>query len=109
MQLMPETARPLAQRRGLAFGAGEILDDPGVNLRLGTEFLAKLLREFGDPRLALAAYNAGPVRVREWWGARRSPDLEVFVEQIPFDETRHFVKRVLVSWEEYRRIYGAGG
>jgi len=107
MQLMPETARPLALRRGFAFGNGELLDEPGPNLELGAEFLAKLLREFGNPRLALAAYNAGPVRVREWWEARRSEDLEIFVEQIPFEETRHFVKRVLVSWEEYRRLYGA--
>ncbi len=109
MQLMPETARSLARRRGLAFGDGDLLDDPKVNLELGTEFFVGLLREFGDPRLAVAAYNAGPVRVRAWWGARRGDDLEVFVEQIPFDETRHFVKRVMVSWEEYRRVYGASG
>ncbi len=107
MQVMPETARSLMLRRGLAFGTGELLDEPGLNLELGTEFLAKLLREFGDPRLALAAYNAGPARVREWWDARRGADLEAFVEQIPFEETRYFVKRVLVSWEEYRRVYGA--
>jgi len=106
MQLMPHTARPMALRRGLAFGDGDLLADPRVNLELGSEFLARLLREFGDPRLALVAYNAGPVRAREWWRARRSDDLEVFVEEIPFDETRAFVKRVLVSWEEYRRIYG---
>lgn len=106
MQLMPQTARSLALRRGLAFGNGELLDEPGPNLELGAEVLSRFLREFGDPRLALAAYNAGPARVREWREARRSEDLEVFVEQIPFDETRHFVKRVLVSWEEYRRIYG---
>ena len=107
MQLMPDTARPMVLRRGLALGAGELLEEPRLNLELGAEFLGKLLREFGDPRLAVAAYNAGPVRVREWWQARRSDDLEAFVEQIPFDETRYFVKRVLVSWEEYRRIYGA--
>ena len=106
MQLMPETARPLAQARRLAFNNGELLDDPVANLDLGTAFLAALLREFGDARLAVAAYNAGPARVREWWGARRSDDLEVWVEQIPFNETRAFVKRVMLSWDEYRRLYG---
>jgi soluble lytic murein transglycosylase len=45
--------------------------------------------------------------VREWWSARRSEDLDVFVEQIPFNETRAFVKRVMLSWDEYRRLYGA--
>lgn len=106
MQLMPETARPMAARQRMAFGQGELLDAPAVNLQMGTAFLAGLLKEFGEPRLAAAAYNAGPARVRKWWAARRSDDVEVFVEQIPFDETRHFVKRVMVAWEEYRRIWG---
>ncbi len=106
MQLMPDTARGVAFRRGVASGDGELPDEPAANLRLGAAYLAALLREFSDPRLAAAAYNAGPARVREWWAARRNDDLELFIEQIPFDETRHFVKRVMVSWEEYRRIYG---
>jgi soluble lytic murein transglycosylase len=105
MQLMPATARPMAEHRGLAFAGGDLLDDPVVNLEIGAAFLAGLLREFKDPRLALAAYNAGPARLRQWWQARRSDDIEVFVEQIPFDETRAYVKRVMLSWDEYRRIY----
>jgi len=107
MQLMPATARPMAEHRGLVFAGGELLDDPGANLDIGTAFLAGLLREFKDPRLALAAYNAGPSRARQWWQARRTNDLEAWVEQIPFDETRGYVKNVMFSWEEYRRLYGA--
>jgi soluble lytic murein transglycosylase len=107
MQLMPETAQPLAEIRGLAMANGDLLDDPRTNLEFGATFLAGLLREWGDARLALAAYNAGPKRARQWWQARRTSDLEAFVEQIPFDETRHYVKRVMLSWEEYRRIYGS--
>lgn len=99
MQVMPATA----QRLGRADG----LDDPRANLEIGTTFLAGLLKQFGDPRLALAAYNAGPKRLRDWWKARKGDDVEVFVEQIPYDETRQYVKRVMVSWEEYRRIYGS--
>jgi soluble lytic murein transglycosylase len=105
MQLMPSTARPMADLRGLAFEGGSLLDDPSANLDIGASFLASLLKEFGDPRLALAAYNAGPKRARDWWKARRTNDMEAWVEQIPFDETRHYVKRVMLSWEEYRRIY----
>ncbi len=108
MQLLPATAQPMAEVRGLAFRDGALLDEPRVNLELGASFLAGLLREFGDPRLALAAYNAGPSRVREWWTARRTNDVEAWVEQIPYDETRHYVKRVVLSWEEYRRIWGGG-
>ena len=109
MQLMPATARPMAEHRGLSFAGGELLDDPGANLEIGTAFLAGLLREFKDPRLAVAAYNAGPARVRQWWQTRRTSDLEAWVEQIPFDETRQYVKRVMFSWQEYRRLYGSGG
>jgi soluble lytic murein transglycosylase len=106
MQLMPGTAQPMAGHRGWPFRGGDLLDDPGSNIQLGTSFLASLIREFGDPRLALAAYNAGPRRARQWWQGRRNDDIEAFVEEIPFDETRQYVKRVMLSWEEYRRIYG---
>ncbi|MGH7343629.1 MAG: transglycosylase SLT domain-containing protein, partial [Candidatus Rokuibacteriota bacterium] len=99
MQLMPATARLMSP-------SGD-LDDPVFNIELGTRFLASLMREFNDPRLALAAYNAGPNRVRQWLSTRRSDDMEAFVEQIPFDETRLYVKKVVLSWEEYRRIYGS--
>jgi soluble lytic murein transglycosylase len=107
MQIMPGTAQPMAEVRGLPFQDGDLLDDPRANVHLGTSYLAALLREFIDPRLALAAYNAGPARVRQWWQGRRTNDLEAFVELIPFDETRQYVKRVMLSWEEYRRIYGS--
>ena len=99
MQLMPATARLMAP-------TGD-LEDPGFNIELGTRFLAGLIREFNDPRLALAAYNAGPNRVRQWLSTRRSDDIEAFVELIPFDETRLYVKKVVLSWDEYRRIYGS--
>ena len=46
--------------------------------------------------------------MREWWSARRTSDMEAFVEQIPYEETRLYVKRVMGSWEEYRRLYGLG-
>jgi soluble lytic murein transglycosylase len=105
MQLMPATAQPMAEQSGMPFGGGDLLDDPRANLQLGTSFLASLMREFGDPRLALAAYNAGPRRARQWWQASKTSDLEAFVEQIPFDETRGYVKRVMLSWDEYRRLY----
>jgi soluble lytic murein transglycosylase len=106
MQLMPETGRAVARARQIPFPDAEVLDEPQVNLELGSTFFGGLLREFGDPRLAAAAYNAGPTRVREWWAKRRTDDLEVWVEQIPFNETRAFVKRVWLSWHEYQRVYG---
>jgi len=107
MQLMPATAQPMATVRGWAFRDGTLLDDPAANIQMGTSFLASLVREFTDPRVALAAYNAGPGNARKWWKARRGDDVDVWVEQIPFDETRNYVKKVTLSWEEYRRVYGS--
>jgi peptidoglycan lytic transglycosylase len=106
MQLMPDTGRAVAQARRIPFPDAEVLDQPATNLEIGTIFLGGLLREFGDARLAAAAYNAGPTRVREWWANRKTDDLEVWVEQIPYNETRAFVKRVMLSWQEYQRVYG---
>jgi soluble lytic murein transglycosylase len=106
MQLMPDTGRAVAQARQIPFPDVEVLDQPVTNLELGATFFGGLLREFGDARLAAAAYNAGPTRAREWWANRKTEDLEVWVEQIPFNETRAFVKRVMLSWQEYQRVYG---
>jgi soluble lytic murein transglycosylase len=108
MQLMPATAQPMAQVRGWSFRDGDLLDDPAANIQMGSAFLAGLVREFGDPRIAIAAYNAGPRRAREWWKARKSDDIEAWIEHIPYDETRQYVKRVALSWDEYRRIYAPG-
>ena len=107
MQLMPDTARQLARARGMDFRDGDLLDDPAANVELGAAYLGWLVREFGEARLAVAAYNAGPNRVKEWWAARKSDDLEVWVEQIPYNETRNFVRRVSVGYEEYRRLYAS--
>jgi soluble lytic murein transglycosylase len=106
MQLMPDTGRAVAQARQIPFPDPDVLDQPVTNLEIGATFFGSLLREFRDARLAAAAYNAGPTRVREWWANRKTDDLEVWVEQIPFNETRAFVKRVMLSWQEYQRVYG---
>src|SRR5437660_12372372 len=108
MQLLRQSAWTVAARRGLQWKDGDLLDEPGPNLRIGAAVLADLLKEFADPRLAIAAYNAGTAVVRGWWDARRTSDVEAFVEQMAYEETREYVKRVIVSWEEYRRLYGAG-
>jgi soluble lytic murein transglycosylase len=105
MQLMPDTGREVARARQIPFPDAEVLDQPGTNLEIGTIFFGGLFREFGDARLAAAAYNAGPTRVREWWANRKTDDLEIWVEQIPYNETRAFVKRVMLSWQEYQRVY----
>jgi peptidoglycan lytic transglycosylase len=108
MQLMPDTARVVAQEIGRPLGEVAALWEPGVNITLGSRYLAQLNARFREPILAVAAYNAGPHRVQQWVAERPQADLEEFVDQIPFDETRGFAKRVFTSWHHYRRLYGDG-
>jgi soluble lytic murein transglycosylase len=107
MQLMPETARLVAAETGLRLAEPAGLWEPPVNIALGAHYLAQLRGRFQEPLLAVASYNAGPHRVQRWLRDLRHADLEEFVDQIPFDETRAFVKRVFSSWHHYRRLYGA--
>jgi soluble lytic murein transglycosylase len=107
MQLMPDTARLIASDAGVRFAEPAALWEPPVNIALGAHYLAQLRGRFQEPLLAVASYNAGPHRVQRWLREIKSADLEEFVDQIPFDETRAFVKRVFASWHNYRRLYGA--
>jgi soluble lytic murein transglycosylase len=108
MQLMPDTARLLAQELGRPLGELAALWEPPLNIALGTRYLGQLRGRFQEPLLAVAGYNAGPHRVQRWVAERPRADIEEFVDQIPFDETRAFAKRVFTSWHHYRRLYGSG-
>lgn len=109
MQLMPETAARVAAETNIANPPD--LDTPGVNIALGTHYLARLHGEFGgDLVLTIAAYNAGPYAVRRWLNdAHPIQDPETFVEDIPYPETQRYVKRVLGSYDRYRSLYGPPG
>src|SRR5512145_1795033 len=81
------------------------LTDPATNIRIGAAYLGELLARYGrQPALALAAYNAGGGAVARWLGARGGLELDEFVEEIPIDETRGYVKRVLRSFAAYRLL-----
>ncbi|MFM1654240.1 lytic transglycosylase domain-containing protein [Brevibacillus sp. B_LB10_24] len=106
MQLMPDTANWIIKQAKFQGLAMEYLDDPKVNIDIGTWYLSYLLKQFdGDKVLALAAYNAGPGSVNKWltqeiWDGSRER-----VEDIPYGETRHYVQRVLYYQEKYQKIY----
>ena len=108
MQIMPATARWTARRIGLAYTPA-LIADREMNLRLGTAYLKLILDDFGGSQaLAAAAYNAGPGRPRKW---REGPSLEpaVWAENIPFPETRDYVKKVLSNATWYAVLMGAPG
>jgi soluble lytic murein transglycosylase len=103
MQLMPDTARQMAQELGINFNLGRLTRDADYNKQLGSAFLSKLLERYdGEQALAVAAYNAGPARVDEWLerhGDPRIGDISVsaWVRQIPFKETREYTSKILAE------------
>ncbi len=106
---MPATAQLEAKTLGLPKPSNVAALEPMLNARLGAAHLARHLREFhGNPALALAAYNAGPGHVRTWLRRHGNLPLDEFVERIPLDETRGYVKRVLETWGIYRLLRGEG-
>lgn len=105
MQVMPATGRALARLEGIRFQTSRLYE-PTVSIRFGTRYLRQILDEFADrPELALAGYNAGPHRVRRWTGRDYTLPAEQFIEEIPFTETRNYVKLVMRNEALYRRLY----
>ena len=106
MQLMPVTANAVAQRYGFPAVGREELFDQETNIRLGVRYLGQLLEQYGgNLAYAVAAYNAGPIAVNSWFAVHRGREQDEFVELIPYQETRLYVKRVLRSYGEYRRLH----
>jgi soluble lytic murein transglycosylase len=104
LQLRPETAFRLQALLGTS-GATD-LSDPADNLRLGVTYLALLGDRFPDPAAVLAAYNAGPAAAARWARAGAGVPLDEWVEDIPFRETRQYVRGVMADWARYRRLRG---
>ncbi len=108
MQLMPATAHLVAKKINLPYQRARLIEDMGYNMQLGRAYLGQLLEDFeGSTAMALAAYNAGPHRVKRWikaFGDPRRPDVDPvdWIERIPFSETRNYVQRVLEGQVVYR-------
>ena len=96
MQLMPATARETASKLGVPYRNEQQLFDPAMNIRLGSAYLKRLLDVYdGNRILAAAAYNAGPGRVKRWREQSTNKPMDVWVESIPYRETRNYVQNVL--------------
>ncbi len=107
MQLMPPTAKEHASRLGIPFATSR-LENPDVNLRLGTFHLKMLIDMFrGNAYLAVASYNAGQGNVMKWRRAAPRKPMDEFLESIPFQETRNYVKRVTMLRSSYARLTAA--
>jgi soluble lytic murein transglycosylase len=108
MQLLPGTAKMEARRLGLGWRGSASLSDPNTNLALGTAHLAQMLaRHGGQPYLATAAYNAGPAPVARWLAQRPPQQIDLWIETIPYRETRDYVVRILAFSAIYDwRLHG---
>lgn len=108
MQLMPATAKFIAKKEQMPFSVPRLTTDGDYNVLLGRAYLEHLLDDFGGSYvLAIAAYNAGPGRVREWLNEYGDPrgghvDMVEWIEILPFTETRRYVQHILNNLQIYR-------
>jgi soluble lytic murein transglycosylase len=108
MQIVPSTGRKLGRRLGLRRVTAKSLTVPAINVRIGTAYFASLIKKFGTVYYALGAYNAGDSRVARWRAERPGLPREEFIDDIPFPETQNYIKRILGTADDYRRLYGPG-
>jgi len=105
MQVLPSVGASIAKAEGLASYERVLLYQPDVNVRLGMAHLDAMLRQYPRVEYALAAYNAGGAPVRRWRQKPGTDDPELFVERIPYDETRDYVRILLRNQAMYRTLY----
>ncbi|MBI5676434.1 MAG: transglycosylase SLT domain-containing protein [Nitrospirae bacterium] len=106
MQLMPSTARRLKHDINVEIAETADIHDAEKNINLGAHYLSILLEEFKKPPFAIAAYNAGENALKRWLARSNNKDLDEFIEEITYKETRKYVKKVLKSYWQYRTVYG---
>jgi soluble lytic murein transglycosylase len=106
MQIIPPTGEEIAHTIGYEDFHASQLNQPHVNTLFGTEYLSQLMKELGQqPVYTIAAYNAGPLAVTRWIRKAQNQDMDVFVELIPYEETNNYVKKVLINYLTYRKLY----
>ncbi|HWR89840.1 MAG TPA: lytic transglycosylase domain-containing protein, partial [Dissulfurispiraceae bacterium] len=103
MQLMPQTAQRFSKSGQVRLSRNSELFDVRTNIRIGTAYMKHLLKAYSSLPVALAAYNAGEEAVREWLRRGDYRTIDEFIEDIPYDETRNYVKRVMTTYFEYLR------
>jgi soluble lytic murein transglycosylase len=109
MQLMIPTARELVREDKRSVLSSDELYDPELNLRIGLKYLGRMLRAFnGRTEYALAAYNAGPGAVTRWRQQQGDLPVDIFVEEIPYEETRAYVRRILAGMRTFTYVEAGG-
>lgn len=105
MQLMPRTAYRFSSKLNLGIHTTQQIYDVKNNLHIGIYYLSSLINEFGSYSYALAAYNAGEEAVKKWMRQGNYKSIDEFIEDIPYNETKNYVKRVITTFFEYKRAF----
>lgn len=106
MQIIPSTGQWIAEQLDHEDYEEELLYDPDINIKFGSWYFAYLLRVFdGDVELAIAAYNGGMGNVAKWLKDSRYSDDGKVLKDIPFNETKDYLERVVETYEWYRKLY----
>ncbi|MGB3729240.1 MAG: tetratricopeptide repeat protein [Thermodesulfobacteriota bacterium] len=107
MQIIPPTARTVARQIGINGFTTPMLTRPRINIEMGIFYFKQVLDQFnGDIELAMASYNAGPHRAADWKVRFYGLEKDEFIEEVPFRETRNYIRRILRSYGAYKAIYG---
>ena len=107
MQLLPSTALETAPKAGLRNFRTSQLFSPDINLELGCYYLNWLMGLFeGNFAISLAGYNGGPTNAKTWHEKNGALDIDEFIEEIPFEQSRNYVKKILRSYAAYEAVYG---
>ena len=104
MQLLPETALTVAKSLGIDSDRSALMR-PHLNITLGAAYLSGLVKQYGGQfPMAIAAYNAGTHKVDEWTSKKEAVELDIWVESIPVEQTRNYVRRVITAWSRYHAL-----
>lgn len=106
LQIMPDTGKWVAEQMGQKEFTANNLYNPETSIKMGAWYLANLKQEFkGDQTLVLAAYNAGRGNVKQWLENQHWTGDEKTIDQIPFPETRNYIRKVMVNYKVYNFLY----
>lgn len=108
MQIMPDTADWIISQAGFTnVSHEELASRADIGIEIGAWYLQSLFRQFDGNRIAvIASYNAGPGHVRKWLNENKWSGEYKTVDQIPFGETRHYIRRVMYYYNKYNQVYG---
>lgn len=110
MQLMPITVNEAITKGNFSPAFQDYVSDPAINIRMGSWYLATLTKKFRGNKVAvIAAYNAGPTIVTKWLNEGKWDGTSENADQIPYGETRHYVKRVTYLYQKYQSLYDGLG